>query len=110
MLEETGLRVIPRRCVFVLEVAAPDRSAHIVELVFLAAADTEDVDRAAALNAGEPGRTPVRVRLGDLAGLTMRPPIAGHLRSLHRARGTGAPYLGNVWRPDAAQSADLGLP
>lgn len=95
--EETGLYVDPGRCLFVLEVASPDRTTHIVELVFLAAHGLEAND----LNDGEAGSEPRWVALSDLAGRRLRPPIAGHLRGMASGGDRrSAPYLGNVWRPN----------
>lgn len=106
VFEETGLRVAPGRCAFVLEVGSPDGEARIVELVFVV--DPAPTDY--ALHEGEPGRVPTWVGLRDLASRSLRPPIAGHLRALARDRRATAGYLGNVWRPDAgADDAGAGL-
>ena len=95
-LEETGLPVEPGRVAFVLETLAPGASRRAVDLVFLA-----------VLPAGgdpEPQEDGLEARFVPLAvlpGLILRPPIAGHLRSLHaRGRAGTAAYLGNLWRPD----------
>jgi 8-oxo-dGTP diphosphatase len=93
--EETGLSIIPGRCALVLEVAAPDRGSHIVELVFLAAPVVTDY----TLHEGEPGRVPVWMPLSDIASIPLRPPIGGHLPSFVRDSRASAAYLGNVWRP-----------
>lgn len=94
--EETGLRVDPSRCAFVLETIDPARTQRTIEVVFLA---TEDSPRSAP-EPLEDGLQPAFVPLDDLAGLHLRPPLAGHLRSLAdpRRRQTAA-YLGNLWRP-----------
>jgi len=95
-LEETGLPVDPGRVAFVLETMAPESSRRMVDLVFLAtmAERREPEPR-------EQGLQAQFVPLGDLPGLVLRPPLAGHLRGLH-ARGPArtAAYLGNLWRPD----------
>jgi 8-oxo-dGTP pyrophosphatase MutT (NUDIX family) len=94
-LEETGLPVEPGRIAFVLEALGPDDTRRAVDLVFLAAlparSDPEPV---------EVGLRAMFVPLSELPRLTLRPPIAGHLRALH-ARGSArtAAYLGNLWRP-----------
>jgi len=97
-LEETGLSVDPARVAFVLEALGPGATRRTVDLVFLATADghgkkpeTREADLEARF-----------VPLDLLAGLDVRPPLAGHLRALH-ARGTEptAAYLGNLWRPPA---------
>lgn len=94
--EETGLPVVPGRIAFVLEALGPDERRRIVDLVFLAslAAGGEP-------GPGENGLEAGFVPLSALPGLTLRPPLAGHLRALH-ARGPArtAAYLGNLWRPD----------
>jgi hypothetical protein len=73
----------------------PDDSRRIVDLVFLAAFPARSDPGPA-----EDGLEAMFVPLSELPGLTLRPPIAGHLRALH-ARGTAgtAAYLGNLWRP-----------
>jgi ADP-ribose pyrophosphatase YjhB (NUDIX family) len=100
--EETGLHIDPGRCAFVLEVAAPDRAIHIVELVFLANPRVGELQ----VHGGEPGRKPQWVALADLAGVPLRPPIAGHLRALAHDRRQTAAYLGNVWRPAPGATTD----
>lgn len=102
VVEETGLHIIPGRCAFVLEVAAPDRGTHIVELVFLATPQVGDL----TIHDGEPGRTPVWIELTALAALPLRPPIAGYSKSLARDSRATAAYLGNVWRPRRISAAD----
>lgn len=94
-LEETGLPVEPGRVAFVLEALGPDDSRRIVDLVFLAGLPA----RAEPASAEE-GLDAQFVPLDALFRLTLRPPIAGHLRALH-ARGPArtAAYLGNLWRP-----------
>jgi 8-oxo-dGTP diphosphatase len=96
-LEETGLSVHPARVAFVLEALGPGSTLRTVDLVFLATADGH----------GQPGPrepdTEARfVPLGELAGLDVRPPLAGHLRALHARGGEPtAAYLGNLWRPQS---------
>jgi 8-oxo-dGTP diphosphatase len=96
-LEETGLSVHPARVAFVLEALGPGSTLRTVDLVFLATADGH----------GQPGPrepdTEARfVPLGQLAGLDVRPPLAGHLRALHARGGEPtAAYLGNLWRPQS---------
>jgi len=94
-LEETGLRVAPGRVAFVLEALGPADSRRVVDLVFLGALPAHS-----DLGPAEDGLEAAFVPLSDLGGLTLRPPIAGHLRALH-ARGSAgtAAYLGNLWRP-----------
>jgi len=102
--EETGLSIVPGRCALVLEVAAPDRGSHIVELVFLAAPVVTDY----TLHEGEPGRTPVWLPLAEIGSIPLRPPIGGHLRSFVRDSRASAAYLGNVWRPAAGGEDEAG--
>jgi 8-oxo-dGTP diphosphatase len=96
-LEETGLSVNPARVAFVTEALGPGSTLRTVDLVFLATADGH----------GQPGpREPDLearfVPLGQLAGLDVRPPLAGHLRALHARGGEPtAAYLGNLWRPQS---------
>lgn len=95
-LEETGLPVSPSRIAFVLEALGPDDSRRTVDLVFLAALPAPSEPGPA-----EEGLEARFVPLSMLPSLTLRPPIAGYLRTLH-ARGPTrtAAYLGNLWRPD----------
>jgi len=101
-LEETGLPVEPSRVAFVLEALGPEDSRRIVDLVFLAAALPARSEPAPV----EEGLEALFVPLDALPRLTLRPPIAGHLRALH-ARGPArtAAYLGNMWRPDGGNGA-----
>jgi len=102
-IEETGLAVEPGRIAFVLEVLGPDDTRRAVDLVFLAALLTRGDPGPA-----EDGLEAVFVPLSELPRLTLRPPIAGHLRGLH-AHGAAATaaYLGNLWRPGAGAGASL---
>ena len=94
-LEETGVRVEPGRVAFVLEALGPNDIRRVVDLVFLGALPARSDPGPA-----EDGLEAAFVPLSDLTGLTLLPPIAGHLRALH-ARGSAgtAAYLGNLWRP-----------
>lgn len=92
--EETGLSVDVGRCLFVYEVVGPTEIARRVELVF--AATTSSFDD---LEAREANRQPVLVQVDDLAGLDLRPPLAGYLKGLRWPQPPGAAYLGNLWRP-----------
>lgn len=102
--EETGLQVTVDNVALVLEASNPGESLHVIDIVFTA----NEVDRGARPEEREPGLMPVFYPLAEIAGLSMRPPLAGHLRGLHRRHGTGAAYLGNLWRPSdlLADSAD----
>jgi ADP-ribose pyrophosphatase YjhB (NUDIX family) len=96
-LEETGMSIAPGRVAFVLEALAPGSRRRMVDLVFLAALTVggEPEAREADLEARF-------VPLNVLAGLALRPPLAGHLRWLHERGPTRtAAYLGNLWRPEA---------
>jgi len=104
-LEEAGLPVDPARVAFVLESHAPGARQRAVDLVFLATETTTDTLPARlAPQERENGLEPMFVALAELPGLILRPPLAGHLRSL-RMRGPArtAAYLGNLWRPLAAE-------
>jgi 8-oxo-dGTP diphosphatase len=96
-LEETGLSVDPARVAFVLEALGPGSTLRTVDLVFLAAADGHGEP--------EPREPDIEARfvsLDLLAGLDVRPPLAGYLRALHARDGEPtAAYLGNLWRPSA---------
>jgi 8-oxo-dGTP diphosphatase len=102
--EETGISVDVGRCQFVLEVAEAggDRT---IDLVF-AAAPVDPRQEPAQI---ENGLRPQFVPLAELRHLHLQPPIAGYVRGLppdqHRS---GAPYLGNLWRPDAPTPRDRG--
>lgn len=102
-LEETGLDVVVRRCLFVLEVTAPRSRDRVVELIFAAETPNgaEPVSR-------EQHRHPGFVPLDRLQHLHLRPPVAGHLRALtgRRSAASGAPYIGNLWRPDESDETD----
>ena len=104
-LEEAGLPVDPARVAFVLESHAPGARRRAVDLVFLATETTTDtVPARLAPRERENGLAPMFVALAELPGLILRPPLAGHLRYL-RTRGPArtAAYLGNLWRPLAAE-------
>lgn len=94
-LEETGLDVTVGRCLYVLEVAAPQNGARVVELVFQAEFTGETPP-----NSEEADRRAVFVSLAQLGSLRLSPPLAGHLRGLRPKAPNGAAYLGNLWRPD----------
>lgn len=96
--EETGLHVTVDRVAFVLEASNPADGIHLLDLVFT----TTETDRTAAPRELERGLTPTFYPLEEIGGLPLRPPIAGHLRGLHRNAGRvgGGAYLGNVWRPN----------
>lgn len=93
--EETGLDVNPARCAFVLEVTNPTGEQRIIELVFLG----ELLSTAKHLK-GEDHSEPTWVPIGELAGLNLRPPIAGYIAPLALGTKGTAPYLGNMWRPE----------
>jgi ADP-ribose pyrophosphatase YjhB (NUDIX family) len=93
--EETGLGVQPGGCVFVLETIDPESAARVINLVFLAEADGES----GSPKEVEDDLLPSFVRLAELGALSLRPPLAGHLRALHAdPRRPSAAYLGNLWR------------
>lgn len=94
-LEETGLAVNPARVAFIAETLGPGSPRRAVDLVFLA---VPDAYRGRVL--AEPGLDARFVPLAALAGLDLRPPLAGHLRGLHTRGGEPtAAYLGNLWHP-----------
>jgi 8-oxo-dGTP diphosphatase len=95
-LEETGLAVEPGRIAFVLETQGPRSGLHTVDLVFLAVPTLPGQEPRSL----ETDLTARFVPLGQLHQLDLRPPVAGHLRSLYAHRsGRTAAYLGNLWRP-----------
>lgn len=93
--EETGLLATPARVAFVLEASNIETDQHLVEIIFLG----NESRSYSQPHQTETGLFPQFVALERLAGLRLRPPIAGHIRSLH---GSGsaptAAYLGNLWR------------
>jgi 8-oxo-dGTP diphosphatase len=92
--EETGLLVDPGQCAFILDTIDPSGRKRIVEIVFL----SPDPPAGSPVKS-ESGLNPQFVLLDRLSGLRMRPPLGGHLRSLHaQRRRQTAPYLGNMWR------------
>jgi 8-oxo-dGTP pyrophosphatase MutT (NUDIX family) len=98
--EETGLEVDPGRCAFVLDTIDPGAERRIIEIVFLSP------DRPAGTPVCvEAGLEPEFVALDRLGELSMRPPLAGHIRGLSGRRYPAtAPYLGNLWRPPVGWS------
>jgi 8-oxo-dGTP diphosphatase len=105
VLEETGLRVDAKRVAFLLETADPAGARRLVELVFLAAERNGPVQPHTA----EAGLEPVFVPVEDTPALVLRPPLAGYLRGLHRARlRPTAAYLGNLWRRPTGGDARAG--
>jgi 8-oxo-dGTP diphosphatase len=93
--EETGLAVTPVGVAFVLDATNSAAGQHLMEIVFLAHSD----DKHTVPYEAEDGLVPEFVPLERLAALTLRPPIGGHIRALHRGDDRVAEYLGNVWRP-----------
>lgn len=93
--EETGLDVVVQRCLFVLEVTPPHDGGRIVEILFLAHAPADREP-----DSPEPRRQARFVPLADTPRLRLLPPLAGYLRGLRLGATSGAPYLGNLWRPD----------
>jgi 8-oxo-dGTP diphosphatase len=94
--EETGLWVDPARVAFVLEVVGPDSGPRILDIVFAAT----EAGSNAQPEVREPGMEPFFVPAGRINELDLRPPLAGHLRSMvGRDRERYAPYLANLWRP-----------
>jgi 8-oxo-dGTP pyrophosphatase MutT (NUDIX family) len=94
-MEETGLAVDPARIAFIAEAHGPGAGRRTVDLVFLAAHGVRGQPEPR-----EPGLDARFIALDALPGIEVRPPLAGHLRSLHAAGGEPtAAYLGNLWRP-----------
>ncbi len=97
--EETGLHVDPAGVAFVLEVLAPERGPRTVDMVFLA----REVEPGQQPQQQEPGLQPAFKPLTSLQDLDLRPPLAGHLRGMLGQSGRRyAPYLANLWRPEAS--------
>jgi 8-oxo-dGTP diphosphatase len=96
--EETGISAEPTGVAFVLEANDPESGAHTVDLVFVAS-EHGDWRPPTCL---EPGLEPQFVPLGELTEIDLRPPLSGHLRGMFSRRLPYAPYLGNLWRPPAA--------
>jgi 8-oxo-dGTP diphosphatase len=95
-LEETGLAVEPSRIAFVVETQGPRSGLHTGDLVFLAAPTAPEQEPRSL----ETDLSAQFVPLRRLHQLDLRPPVAGHLRSLYAHRsGRTAAYLGNLWRP-----------
>jgi 8-oxo-dGTP diphosphatase len=105
VLEETGIRIQAPRVAFVLETTDPAGDRRLIELVFLAGERDGRTDPRAT----EPGAQAVFVPVEDTPGLTLRPPLAGYLRGLHRTQlRSTAPYLGNLWRDLGGDSIEEG--
>jgi 8-oxo-dGTP diphosphatase len=104
-LEETGMSVAPG-VAFVLEALAPGARRRVVDLVFHAAITVRGEPEAQEADL-EARFVPMSV----LAGLALRPPLAGHLRALHERGGARtAAYLGNLWRPQADAAGGFPVP
>lgn len=93
--EETGLRVTVDRVVLVLEASNAAEGLHLLDIVFTA----NELDPSARPEELEPGLMPVFYPIHEVGSLGMKPPIAGHIRGMYTHPGTGAAYLGNLWRP-----------
>lgn len=95
VVEETGLQVLPSRCLLVVE--SLDNQGRLCLDVVL---DADGRHATGELEAGENHLRPVWVGVRDLGGMPLVPPIAGHLRGLARsAVPDSIPLLGNLWRP-----------
>jgi 8-oxo-dGTP diphosphatase len=95
VFEETGIRIQAPRVAFLLETTDPAGDRRLIEVVFLA----DERDGRSQPQATEPGTDAAFVPVEDTPGLTLRPPLAGYLRGLHRTQlRSTAPYLGNLWR------------
>ncbi|MYW93752.1 NUDIX hydrolase [Amycolatopsis rubida] len=95
--EETGLAVHPVSVAFVLDATNAAAGHHLMEIVLSAEEESGGVAEPVCREAG---LHPEFVPLDALAGLGIRPPIAGHIRAFHAGGGRRtAAYLGNVWRP-----------
>jgi 8-oxo-dGTP diphosphatase len=105
VLEETGIRIQAPRVAFVLEATDPAGERRLIEVVFLA----DERDGRTDPRASEPGAEAAFVPVEDTPGLTLRPPLAGYLRGLHRThlRST-VPYLGNLWRATGEDAIEEG--
>jgi ADP-ribose pyrophosphatase YjhB (NUDIX family) len=101
--EETGLEINPMRVAFVLEVIDPPTRTRTVEVVFLGSLLGPAAGRALA---GEPGAEPEWVPRSRLPELDLKPPIGGHLPAVMHPNHSTAPYLGNLWKPEADAVAD----
>jgi 8-oxo-dGTP diphosphatase len=98
VFEETGLRITPNRCAFLLEAIDP-AGVRTVDAVFLVGGDGGEPPIRL-----EPHLEPLFVALSDLGKVTMLPPIAGYLRGLgNQLRPPSIPFLGNVWRPQSPE-------
>lgn len=96
--------VSPDRVAFVLEVVGPEPGPRTLDIVFAAT----EAASSAQPEAREPGLEPLFVPVDEVGRLDLRPPLAGHLRSL---LGLGsqryAPYLANMWRPVSGRPTDV---
>jgi 8-oxo-dGTP pyrophosphatase MutT (NUDIX family) len=101
VFEETGIRIQAPRVAFVLETTDPAGDRRLIEVVVLA----DERDGRTEPRATEPGADAAFVPVEDTPGLTLRPPLAGYLRGLHRTQlRSTAPYLGNLWRDTAGDA------
>ena len=74
-----------------------------VEVVFLGSLLGPASGRALT---GEPGAEPEWVPRSWLPELDLKPPIGGHLPAVMHPNHSTAPYLGNLWKPEADAVAD----
>jgi 8-oxo-dGTP diphosphatase len=96
------------RVAFVLETTDPAGDRRLIEVVFLADERDGRTGRTDP-RATEPGAQAIFVPVEDTPGLTLRPPLAGYLRGLHRTQlRSTAPYLGNLWRDLGGDSMEEG--
>jgi 8-oxo-dGTP diphosphatase len=92
----------------VLETTDPAGDRRLIEVVFLADERDGRTGRTDP-RATEPGAQAIFVPVEDTPGLTLRPPLAGYLRGLHRTQlRSTAPYLGNLWRDLGGDSMEEG--
>lgn len=95
LLEETGLAANPSDIVAVAESSLTSTSDRVLDIVFRAAEPVVGQARG-----HEPGLEPVFVPPGQLAHLTLHPPLAAHLDRLSEPGSHGfARYVGNTRHP-----------
>jgi 8-oxo-dGTP diphosphatase len=104
--EETGLLVDIVAPLFISDSIAPDGTRHMVQLTFLVRPTGGEITAAPA----DPRVAAVRaVPFSELAGLDLRPPMAGHLLEAAATGYSGAArYLGPIWSETASGITETG--
>ncbi|MGH3621868.1 MAG: hypothetical protein ACRDQ5_08770 [Sciscionella sp.] len=73
------------------------RARRVIELLL-------SPDQPAQPSEVEAGMRPEFATLEELSSVDLQPPLAGHIKGLHRTPHPGTtPYLGDLWRPNVVE-------